>query len=539
MQCIKDYTAKLEELKKIQEKYSLDTTDTVELIKEIENFKVTAPIIGNFSTGKSSMLNAILGKRLLSVEITPETAVPTEIYYGDNAVYRLDLEGEAHLCSVNDLPLKDLTVKDTQLVRVEYDHDFLKQISNVKLVDLPGFDSGIELHNQAIDKYLPNSLAYILVVACDEPVLKDNITNFVKELDLHDMPLYVVLSKSSRLTDEEVMECKKLIVSIVTKIIDKDQVKITSIESYGDVNVEGIKKFLLEIQQNSERLFEIKYKDRLGSALKNMENFLLDQINKKDLTLSELGEEKNNLQNEINELLRKISRERERFDKQADDCIKSIQNKISTDLNTASAAIAALVQNGANVNDKINTIVRNAVAIGIKSEFEPRLQKYLKNIADMINVDVLKDEGIKMNVEQLCTESMMKDIAMKAMPFALAAVGAIMGPFGIVLGGMVGAFIDSAMNISQAKIKEKKAVEVAEGIIKTVSEQAGAGVGAEIKRYIVGVNRDIEKEILKQKELLDKSLDDVTQRVALEDSKKNDAIFKIECDLNQLKSLQA
>ena len=537
MQCIKDYTAKLNELKGIQEKYSLDTTSTEDLIKEIENFKVTAPIIGNFSTGKSSMLNAILGKRLLSVEITPETAVPTEIYYGSNTVYKVDLEGESHTYTVEDLPIKDLTIKDTELVRVEYDHPFLKEIENVKLVDLPGFDSGIELHNQAIDKYLPNSLAYILVVSCDEPVLKDNITNFVKELDLHDMPLYVVLSKSSRLTSDEVMECKKLVTSIVTKIIDKDQVKITSIESYGDVNVEGIKKFLMEIQQNSERLFEIKYKDRLANAVKNMENFLLDQINKKDLTLSELEEEKNTLQGEINELLRKINRERERFDKQADECIAAIKNKISADLTTASSAIAALVQNGANVNDKINTIVRNAVAIGIKSEFEPRLQKYLKNMAEMINVDILKDEGIKMNVDQLSTDNMIQDVAMKAVPFVLAAVGAIMGPFGIVLGGMVGAFIDSAMNISQAKVKEKKAMEVAEGIIKTVSEQAGDGVGAEIKRYIVEINKDIEKEILKQKELLDKSLDDVSERVALEDSKKNEAIFRIECDLNELKAI--
>jgi hypothetical protein len=351
------------------------------------------------------------------------------------------------------------------------------------------------------------------------------------------MPLYVVLSKSSRLTSEEVMECKKLVTSIVTKIIDKDQVKITSIESYGDVSVDGIKKFLLEIQQNSERLFEIKYRDRLTNAIKNMEYFLLDQINKKDLTLSELEEEKTSLQNEINELLRKINRERERFDKQADECITVIKNKISADLMTASSAIAALVQNGANVNDKINTIVRNAVAIGIKSEFEPRLQKYLKSIANMINVDVLKDEGIKMNVDQLSTDNMIQDVAMKAVPFVLAAVGAIMGPFGIVLGGMVGAFIDSAMNISQSKIKEKKAAEVADGIIKTVSEQAGEGVGAEIKRYIAEINKDIEKEILKQKELLDKSLDDVSERVALEDSKKNEAIFKIECDLTQLKAI--
>ncbi len=537
MQCIKDYADKLRELREIQLKYSLDTTSTDEFIEEVENFRVTAPIIGNFSTGKSSMLNAIIGKRLLSVEITPETAVPTEIYYGENTVKQLCSDGKVKEHGIKDLPLKNLTVKDTELVRIEYDHPFLKEIANVKVVDLPGFDSGIELHNKAIDKYLPNALAYILVVACDEPVLKDNITNVVKELDLHDMPLYVVLSKSSRLSSEEIMEVKKLVAGIISKIIDNNQIKITAIESYGEVDVEGIKKFLLEIQRNSERLFEIKYKDRLKSSIRSMETFLLDQINKKDLSLSELEEEREALQNDINNLLRKIKRERERFDKQADECIKAITNKINTDLVTATSAIAALVQNGNNVNDKINTIVRNAVTIGIKSEFEPRLQKYLKNIANMINVDVLKDEGIKMNVDQLSTDNMIQDVAMKAVPIVLAAVGAIAGPVGIVVGGMVGAFIDSVVNVSQSKIKEKKAVEVAEGIIKTVTEQAGVGVGNEIKRYIIDVNRDIEKEILRQKEMLDKSLDDVCARVALEDSKKNEEIFRIECDLNQLRAI--
>lgn len=536
MQCVNDYVAKLTELKLIREKYSLDTSDIVDLIEEIKEFKVTAPIIGNFSTGKSSMLNAVLGKRLVSVEITPETAVPTEIFYGDNKVTRAGVDGETKEYELTDLPLKDLSVRNTELVRIAYDHPFLKEIENVKLVDLPGFDSGIELHNQAIDKYLPNSLAYILVVAVDEPVLKDNITNFVQELELHGMPLYVVLTKCSRLTTEEVLACRDLVVEIISKIIKSD-IKVACIESYGDVQVDSVKQFMLELQQNAERLFEIKYKTKLSNALQATELYLSDQIRKKDMTLSELEEEKEFLQNDISDLLHKIKRERERFDSQADECINSIKTKISNDLEAASSAISAMVQNGSNVNEKINTIVRNAVTVGIKTEFEPRLQKYLKNLAQMINVDVLKDEGIKMNVDQLSTDNMIQDVVMKATPFVLAAVGFIINPIGIVIGGMIGAFIDSALNISQAKVKEKKALEVTDKIVKTVTEQAGEGVGAEIRRYIVDVNKEIEKEILKQKELLDKSLEDVSMRVNMEDATKNAQILRIKNDIDAIKAL--
>ena len=102
---------------------------------------------------------------------------------------------------------------------------------------------------------------------------------------------------------------------------------------------------------------------------------------------------------------------------------------------------------------------------------------------------------------------------------------------------MIGAFIDSALNISQSKVKERKAQEVTEGIIKTVTEQAGDGVGNEIRRYIVDVNKEIEREILKQKELLDKSLEDVTLRVTMEDNAKNEQIHKIKADIANIESM--
>ena len=84
------YKEKFKKLKDIQDKYQIDSTDTQKILESIDTYRVNTPVVGNFSTGKSSMINAIINKPLLSVDITPETAVPTEIYYGNNKVYQYD-----------------------------------------------------------------------------------------------------------------------------------------------------------------------------------------------------------------------------------------------------------------------------------------------------------------------------------------------------------------------------------------------------------------------------------------------------------------
>ncbi|AWX14665.1 hypothetical protein CEP49_08005 [Mergibacter septicus] len=39
------------------------------------------PLIGNFSTGKSSFINAFINKQLLSTTVSPETAITIELYF--------------------------------------------------------------------------------------------------------------------------------------------------------------------------------------------------------------------------------------------------------------------------------------------------------------------------------------------------------------------------------------------------------------------------------------------------------------------------
>ena len=72
----------------VADKYKLPIDKIKQAISEITDFKITVPLIGGFSTGKSSILNTLIDKELLSTGIMPETAVPTELFYGqDNVIY--------------------------------------------------------------------------------------------------------------------------------------------------------------------------------------------------------------------------------------------------------------------------------------------------------------------------------------------------------------------------------------------------------------------------------------------------------------------
>lgn len=76
----------LDELKSMNNAYGISSDAITELCEEIATAKVCTPIIGKFSSGKSALVNTLLGynKKILREDITPETAIPAEIVYTDS-----------------------------------------------------------------------------------------------------------------------------------------------------------------------------------------------------------------------------------------------------------------------------------------------------------------------------------------------------------------------------------------------------------------------------------------------------------------------
>lgn len=75
----------LDEIEKIANVYGISNDNVHQVKEKAMSAKVCAPIIGKFSSGKSALVNTVLGynRKILREDITPETAIPAEIVYTD------------------------------------------------------------------------------------------------------------------------------------------------------------------------------------------------------------------------------------------------------------------------------------------------------------------------------------------------------------------------------------------------------------------------------------------------------------------------
>lgn len=534
---VADYKDKFKQLIEIQEKYGIDSEESKKIYEGIDSYHVNTPVVGNFSTGKSSMINAVIGKPLLGVEITPETAVPTEIYYGDNKVYEYD-KGEIVERSIEELPLKGLTIQRTDLVKIEFDNEFLKEIKTVNIVDLPGFDTNFELHNRAIDQYLPNSLAYLLVVSSDEPVLKESISEFLKELKVYNMPVYVVITKCSRLDDDELAECKDLLKKLVGKIVERDDVKVACVDSYGRVNVDELKDILREIQSQTGRIFVNKYSKALKQSSMLAEVYLMERIDKACLSASRLEEEEEKIKRKMDDISIEIEKEKQNFDRQAKVCINTIKERIQSDLDGTIPTISAMIENGTDITEKINSVVRRSVRIGINTEFEPKLKKYVEHISEMITIEFPENELIVDNLGNVLKANVVDEVTKTALPVILAGVGFVLNPIGAVIGGILGVTFDILHNVKSNKKKEKEIDKATKAIVAEVSKQTATSIENEITKYIEKINGRIEQDVLKKKSVLEKSLSDIRIDISIEENTRSQDIEDLEKDLKVIKEFR-
>ena len=76
------------------------------------------------------------------------------------------------------------------------------------MVDTPGFDSGVERHNKALIKYIPQGTAYILVVDSDKGTLSESTLNFLKEVNCYSNDIGIIINKCDKKIPTEVEKVK-------------------------------------------------------------------------------------------------------------------------------------------------------------------------------------------------------------------------------------------------------------------------------------------------------------------------------------------
>jgi len=90
-------------------------------------------LMGEFSAGKSTLTNLLIKTSALPVNVTATQLPPVWISKGDEAPYRVALDGQEFDIDLE--KLEDVTVEDTRYIRISHDADLLDLCD---LIDMPG-----------------------------------------------------------------------------------------------------------------------------------------------------------------------------------------------------------------------------------------------------------------------------------------------------------------------------------------------------------------------------------------------------------------
>lgn len=74
----------LEQVLEVLKGVEIDKTECSILLESVQKQQLVIPVVGNFSAGKSTLLNRFLGSSVLPTGITPETSLATELHYSAN-----------------------------------------------------------------------------------------------------------------------------------------------------------------------------------------------------------------------------------------------------------------------------------------------------------------------------------------------------------------------------------------------------------------------------------------------------------------------
>lgn len=491
----------LQAVRDIHARHDLDQSRIDELVPLIEHFEIRVPLIGAFSCGKSSLLNALLGESVLATAVTPETAVPAELRFGPERQFVGCLPDSRRL------PLNEADLLENRLapllpagwVEAQLPSPALAARQQLVLVDLPGWDSGVAAHERVIDDYSGRSLAYGVVVGVEEGGLRDSLRRALLELAIAQMPVVLIVSKADKRPPEDVQAVVERLRADITALMGREPLAV-AITSARKKDLGKLEVALDTLQAQAGEIFETRIVDAWRRNLQHAVQHLGLLANQDNKDAARLQADIDKLEQDIRAFDTRLQKETDALEAQIGPILGTIRLRVENALGGRIEMLTQRALSGQNISDDILGTARLVISEALRQEFEPAMQRYLDRLVDALpsRLDFNFDLG---SIKTASPHGSSSEFRWKELGTLLAPVlRQIPHPLAKLLAPLVpllGAFLDSQADRQRQQIEEARQREQVRSSIHNALDDAVRQIDVQLQPVLSEQVQNAQAEVVR------------------------------------------
>lgn len=247
--------------------------------------------VGQFKRGKSTLLNALVGERILPSAVIPVTAVPTVLRFGERREARVRIrEGEwagIDLADVEDYVTEARNPENGKgVTALEVFIPSPLLYAGMCLVDTPGLGSVFAGNAAATQEFVPQIDAAIAVIGADPPIGGDELS-LVESVAQNVPDILFVLNKADRVTAHERKAAVEFAREVLEKRIHRPVPTIFEVSALERLNGNGCSRDWPQLMESLEKLTRRSGKQLVHDAAGRLVRRFSDRL------LGVVGEERN------------------------------------------------------------------------------------------------------------------------------------------------------------------------------------------------------------------------------------------------------
>lgn len=380
----------------------LNRLDRIEVITSQTDAELIFPLVGEFSSGKTTLINALTDSKKLETATKPTTATIFAIHFGCNSCSATITNENGETIEVEDISsLKNDELGESVMVNV---FDTSTRIpSSTVLVDTPGLSSSDPKHRQALVNFLPQADGILLVTDINQQITR-SLTDFIEMIKLSKRPIYLVITKCDTKSEKD-KEASMKYISDNCKLPIEQMACVSAAKD----DVSELNNIIADIQKNKSNIIKQVNEQRLKTIATELLN-RIETLLKSSQSESEFDEE---IRHQESELL-KIRRNIESIISSSETGIEDTGRQICRQFeDTVSSRLETLVAG--------NSMNYDADAINMINGTASLMMETFKNDVTTLLRNKLNQSGDKDNAIGFCSllQLDMSDIAISNLGYSM------------------------------------------------------------------------------------------------------------------------